>query len=49
MARVVPLARRQTFFDDIRAFTRSMVFDSWDHMIDFMLQGLEIQSSLDTG
>ena len=43
------LARRQTFFDDIRAFTRYMVFDSWDHLIDFMLQGLELQSSLDTG
>jgi hypothetical protein len=43
------LARRQTFFDDIRALTRYMVFDSWDHLIDFMLQGLELQSSLDTG
>jgi len=43
------LARRQTFFDDIRAFTRYMVFDSWDHLIAFMLQGLELQSSLDTG
>ena len=42
------LARRQTFFDDIRAFTRSLVFDSWDHLIDFMLRGLDLQSSLDT-
>ena len=42
------LARRQTFFDDIRALTRSLVFDSWDHLIDFMLRGLELQSSLDT-
>src|ERR1700704_1894465 len=24
------LARRQTFFDDIRALTRYLVFDSWD-------------------
>jgi hypothetical protein len=43
------LARRQTFFDDIRALTRYLVFDSWDRLIDFMLQGLELQSSLDTG
>ena len=43
------LARRQTFFDDIRALTRSLVFDSWDHLIDFMLRGLELQSALDTG
>jgi hypothetical protein len=43
------LARRQTFFDDIRALTRYMIFDSWDHLLDFMLQGLHLQSSLDTG
>src|SRR6266849_1352436 len=43
------LARRQTFFDDIRALTRYMVFDSWDHLIDFMLRGLELQSPFDTG
>ena len=42
------LARRQTFFDDIRALTRYLVFDSWEHLIDFMLRGLELQSSLDT-
>jgi hypothetical protein len=43
------LARRQTFFDDIRALTRYMVFDSWAHLIDFMLQGLKLQPSFDTG
>lgn len=42
------LARRQTFFEDIRAVTRSMVFDSWDHLRDFMIQGLELQPQLDT-
>lgn len=42
------LARRQTFFDDLRTLTRYMVFDSWDHLLDFMLRGLELQSSLDT-
>jgi hypothetical protein len=43
------LARRQTFFDDIRALTRYMVFDSWHHLMDFMIRGLEIQSQPDTG
>ena len=42
------LARRQTFFDDIRALTRYMIFDSWEHVLDFMLQGLDLQASLDT-
>ncbi len=42
------LAKRQTFFEDIRALTRYMVFDSWDHLLDFMIQGLELQSQLDT-
>jgi hypothetical protein len=43
------LARRQTFFEDIRALTRYMVFDSWHHLMDFMIQGLEIQPQGDTG
>ena len=42
------LAKRQTFFDDIRALMRYMVFDSWYHLMDFMLQGLEIQPQADT-
>ena len=42
------LARRQTFFDDIRALTRYMVFDSWDHLMDFMIRGLELQPQVDT-
>lgn len=42
------LARRQTFFDDIRALTRYMVFDSWDHLIDFMIRGLKLESQFDT-
>ena len=42
------LARRQTFFDDIRALMRYMVFDSWSHLMDFMIQGLEIQPQVDT-
>jgi hypothetical protein len=40
------LARRQTFFADIRALTRSMVFDSWHHLMDFMMKGLKLESRL---
>jgi hypothetical protein len=43
------LARRQTFFNDIQALMRYMVFASWDHLINFMLQGLELESQFDTG
>jgi hypothetical protein len=43
------LARRQTFFEDIRALTRYMVFDSWDHLMDFMIRGLDLQPQIDTG
>jgi hypothetical protein len=42
------LARRQTFFEDIRALTRYMVFDSWEHLMNFMIQGLELQPQVDT-
>jgi hypothetical protein len=40
------LARRQTFFEDIRALTRYMVFANWDHLMDFMIQGLQLESQL---
>jgi hypothetical protein len=40
------LARRQTFFEDIRALMRSMVFDSWQHLMAFMIRGLELESRL---
>jgi hypothetical protein len=42
------LARRQTFFEDIRALTRYLVFDSWPHLMDFMIRGLELESRLDS-
>jgi hypothetical protein len=41
------LARRQTFFEDIRALTRYMVFESWHHLMDFMIRGLELESKLE--
>jgi hypothetical protein len=43
------LARRQTFFQDIQALMRYMVFDHWDHLMDFMIRGLELESQVDTG
>jgi hypothetical protein len=42
------LVRRQTFFDDIRALTRYMVFESWHQLMDFMIRGLQLDSKLDT-
>ena len=36
------LAARHTFFRDLQALTRYLRFASWDHLLDFMLQGLEI-------
>jgi len=36
------LVSRQTFFDDLRALTRYLCFASWAHLLDFMLQGLEV-------
>jgi hypothetical protein len=40
------LARRQTFFEDMRALTRYMVFESWHHLMDFMIKGLKLESKL---
>jgi hypothetical protein len=40
------LTRRQTFFEDIRALTRYRVFESWQHRMDFMSQGLQRESQL---
>lgn len=34
------LPSRKTFFDDLRALTRYICFDSWQHLLDFMLNGL---------
>lgn len=36
------LPDRQTFFNDLRALTRYICFDSWEALLDFMIQGLEI-------
>jgi hypothetical protein len=39
------LPRRDMFWDDIRALTRYLCFESWDHLMLFMYQGLELDSS----
>lgn len=36
------LPRRKDFFNDIRALTRYICFDSWEKLLAFMLQGLEV-------
>ena len=36
------LPTRKTFFDDLRALTRYILFPSWDALMEFMLRGLEI-------
>ena len=42
------LVRRETFFDDVRALTRYMIFESWAHLMDFMIRGLELESELES-
>jgi hypothetical protein len=41
----VHLAVRQTFFNDIQTLTRYLYFDSWDHLLNFMLKQLELDIS----
>jgi hypothetical protein len=36
------LPTRKTFFDDIRALTKYIYFDSWDSLLAFMIRGLEL-------
>jgi hypothetical protein len=36
------LGARQTFFNDIRTLTRYLCFDSWNHLLDFMIEQLEL-------
>jgi hypothetical protein len=37
------LPTSKTFFDDLRALTRYLYFESWDHLLTFMLEGLELE------
>ena len=40
------LATRRTFFNDIQTLTRYLYFDSWQHLLDFMIKQLELQPKL---
>jgi len=40
------LSSRKTFFDDIRALTKYIHFDSWNHLLDFMIKGLELNHKI---
>ena len=40
------LGPRQTFFNDLRALLRYMLFDNWQHLLIYMMEGLELE--LDT-
>ena len=42
------LPTRKTFFNDLRALTRYLVFDSWDHLLTFMIHGLELDLPLNS-
>jgi hypothetical protein len=40
------LATRRTFFNDILTLTRYLYFDSWQHLLDFMIKQLELDPNL---
>lgn len=42
------LPTRKTFFDDLRALTRYLYFENWDHLLTFMLEGLELSTTSNT-
>jgi hypothetical protein len=42
------LGARQTFFNDIKALTRYLYFHSWQSLLDFMIQQLELVPFLDS-
>ena len=37
------LGPRKTFFNDMRALLRYMVFENWQHLLTFMIDGLELE------
>lgn len=43
------LGARKNFFNDIRALTRYLIFQSWDHLLEFMIQQLELKINPDPG
>lgn len=43
------LSARQTFFQDLQALTRYLLCDSWDQLLDVMIQGLELVTPTNSG
>ena len=43
------LRSRKTFFDDLRALTRYLYFENWEHLMDFMIANLKLTPPLDSG
>ncbi len=37
------LVARETFFNDLRCHTRYYCFESWDHLLNFMIEGLDLE------
>ena len=37
------LGPRKTFFNDMRALLRYMIFKDWSHLLSFMMEGLELE------
>ena len=37
------LPTRKTFFDDLRALIRYLYYENWEHLLTFMLAGLELE------
>jgi hypothetical protein len=37
------LGPRKTFFNDMRALLRYMIFEDWSHLLSFMMEGLELE------
>ena len=35
---------QRKFFDDLQALTRYLYFDSWQQLLTYMFQGLELES-----
>ena len=40
---------RKTFFDDLRALTHYLFFESWEHLLDFMIAQLRLTPPPDSG
>lgn len=39
---------RQGFFNDVQALTKYLLFDTWQHLMEFMLDGLELHHAPNT-